>query len=264
MKLVYLLIAAVMFFAFTGLVMAWDVAISTQAGWWGQAAADVEMAALATKIKGTPTSVTTFAKDKQADLATWVKNNTSDGDNDILILSGQLPSTIYKAGNTQKDDSLAEIFLDSGNTIINTGDYMFYVVDDAGTNAADGLATMMDIVGITMWDDDTPMVVTADGKKYTPSLKDYACDRPWNLTQIVAPWAPLLILGQNAAKTRAEPAIMMNSKTKGMVGTFYQTAGQDADPRATVISEWIKSYFSTTAVQPIEKASTTWGEIKSK
>ena len=75
MKLVYLLIAAVTFFAFTGLVMAWDVAISTQAGWWGQAAADKEMADLATKIKGTPTNVTLFAADKQADLATWVEQH---------------------------------------------------------------------------------------------------------------------------------------------------------------------------------------------
>jgi len=264
MKLRFLLIAMAILFVFTGLAMAFDVAISTQAGWWGQAAADVEMPALGDKIKGTATTVTIFAADKQADLATWVKNNTSDGENDILITSGQFPSTIYKAGNVQVDDSLAEIFLDSGNTIINTGDYMFYVVDGAGTNAADGLATMMDIVGISMWDDDTAMVVTADGKKYAPSLKDYACDRPWNLTQIVDPWKPLLILAQNAAATRAEPAIMMNTKTKGMLGTFYQTASQDADPRAVVMSEFINSYFSTTAVQPVEKASTTWGAMKSK
>jgi len=263
MKLRHLMIAMVTFLAFTGIAMAFDVAISTQSGWWGQAAADVEMPALGDKIKGTATTVTIFPADKQADLATWVKNNTSDGENDILILSGQFPSTIYTPGNVQVDDSLAEIYLNSGNTIFNTGDYMFYVVDGAGTNGEDGLKTMMNLP-MTLWDDDTAMVVTADGKKYTPSLVDYTCDRPWHLDLLADPWKALVILGQNAAGTRAEPAIMMNTKTKGMLGTFYQTAGQDADPRAIIISEFINSYFSTTAVQPVEKASTTWGAMKSR
>jgi len=262
-KCLLITMVALLTFAYVGLVMAWDVAISTQAGWWSQEAADKEMAALADKIKGVAGSVTLFPADKQADLATWVKNNTNDGENDILLLCGQFPKTIYAPGNTQKDDSLAELFLDAGNTILNTGDYMFYVVDGAGTNATGGLETMMDIPGIAMWDDNTPMKVTADGKNYTPSLKDYQCDRPWHLDQIVDPWKPLLILAQNDAKTRAEPALMINTKTKGMLGTFYQTAGEDDNPRAIVISEFINSYFRTTAVQPTsEKAATTWGAMK--
>ncbi len=264
MKFKWFLVAtiAILTLAYAGLVMAWDVAISTHAGWWSQAAADKEMAALADKIKGIAGTVTIFPQDKQADLATWVKNNTNDGDNDILLLCGQLPKTIYAPGNTQKDDSLAELFLNVGNTILNTGDYMFYVVDGQGSNGDAGLKTIMNI-DTTMWDDNTPMKVTADGKKYTPSLKDYTCDRPWHLNEIVDPWKPLLILAQNDAGTRAEPAIMINTKTKGMLGTFYQTAGQDDDPRAVVISEFINSYFSTTAVQPTsEKASTTWGALK--
>ncbi len=83
---------------------------------------------------------------------------------------------------------------------------MFYVVDGGGTNAEGGLQTMMDIPDITMWDDDTPMKVTNEGKNYTPSLKDFQTDRPFHLDQLRDPWKPLLILAQNDAGTRADPA----------------------------------------------------------
>lgn len=257
-------IIALSLMLFAGTAYSFDVAISTQANWWSQAAADREMKALADAIKGTAASVTLFPADKQADLATWVKNNTNDGENDILILCGQFPKTIYSPGNTQKNDSLAEIFLDSGNTILNTGDYMFYVVDGAGTNAAGGLQTMMDIDNITMWDDNTAVKVTPDGKKYTPSLKDFQTDRPFHLNELKDPWKPLLILAQNDAGTRADPAIVKDTKTGGMLGIFFQTAGQDDDPRAKVMSEFINSYFATTAVKPSVSLSTTWGSIKSR
>lgn len=249
-------------FVFVSFTSAFDVAISTQAGWWSQGAADKELAALADAIKGKVSSVTLFPADKQADLATWVQNNTKDGENDILILAGQFPNTIYKPGNAQADDSLAEIFLDSGNTILNTGDYMFYVVDGGGTNAAGGLQTMMDIPNITMWDDNTPVKVTNAGKNYTPTLKDFQTDRPFHLDELVDPWKPEVILAQNDAGTRADPVIVKNTKTNGMLGIFYQTAGQDDDPRAAVISEFILSYFSTTAVKPVGSVVTTWGSLK--
>ena len=53
------------------------------------------------------------------------------GGGDLLILCGQFPDTIYQPGNAQADDSLAELFLDAGNSIFNTGDYMFYIVQVA-------------------------------------------------------------------------------------------------------------------------------------
>lgn len=239
-----------------------DVAISSQAGWFGQAAADREMAALQTAIKGAVKSVVIYPADKQADLATWVKNNTSDGENDMLILCGQCPNTIYKPGNTQADDSLIELYLDAGNTILNTGDYFMYVVDGAGTNEAGGIQTLMDIADITMWDDDTAVKVTADGKQYCPSLKDFATDRPFHLDQLKDPWKPKIILAQNTAGTRADPVLVGNTKTGGMVGIFYQTASQDDDPRAKVMGEFINSYFLLTAVEPASKLTTSWGAIK--
>jgi hypothetical protein len=225
-----------------------EIAISTQAGWWSQGAADTEMQKILQNVKAVP--VRLFAATEQQALADWVVAHTGDGASDLLILCGQFPATIYAPGNAQADDSLAELFLDDGNCIINTGDYMFYVVNGAGTNAAGGLQTMMDIAGITMWDDDTAVVVTADGKKYTPSLQDYAVDRPWHLDELQGDWYAELILAQNAAGTRAEPAIIRNLVTGGRLGTFYQTSSQDGDPRGAVISEWINNWYLPTVALP--------------
>ncbi len=245
-----------------------DVGISTQAGWFGQAAADREMQIVADTIKNKVNDVQIFPQNKQGELATWVEKHTGNKQLDILIMCGQFPSTIYKPGNAQPNDSIAERFLEDGNMILNTGDYMFYVVDGAGTNAAGGLQNMMDIPGITMWDDDTPIEITAEGKKYMPTLTNYTTDRPWHLNELVKPWTAEVIFGKNAAGNRAEPAVILDEKTNGRLVTIYQTAGQDGDPRGKVISEFILNWVPTIAkgapVDPQEKVAGTWGKIKAE
>jgi len=240
-----------------------DIAISTQAGWFGQAAADIEMQLVVDTVKNKVNGIQIFTVADQVELADWVTKHTGDKQIDFLILCGQFPSSLYKPGNAEANGSVAEKFLEDGNMIGNTGDYMFYVVDGAGTNGDAGLVNMMDIPGISMWDDDTVLTVTAEGKKYLPTLQNYNTDRPTHLDQIRDPWEAEVIFAQNAAGTRAEPCIIMNTATKGMLGTFYQTASQDDDPRAKVMSEFIISYFaSTTAVSPVGSSATTWGAIK--
>ncbi len=236
-----LVLVFVVAFAFSTTAMASDIAISTQANWWSQGAADREMQEIADNV--TAVSVEQFAANEQDALADWVAEHTGDSASDLLILCGAFPDTIYAPGNGQADDSLAELFLDDGNTIVNTGDYMFYVVNGAGTNDAGGLQTMMDIAGITMWDDDTAVVVTAEGQDYTSSLVDYATDRPFHLDELEGDWYAELVLAQNDAGTRADPVIVANSTTGGRLGIFYQTASQDDDPRGEVISEWINNWY---------------------
>ena len=236
-----LVLVFVIAFAFSTTAMAIDIAISTQAGWFGQGAADREMQEIADNV--TAVSVEQFAATDQDALADWVADHTGDGASDLLILCGQFPETIYTPGNSQADDSLAELFLDDGNTIINTGDYMFYVVNGAGTNGEGGIRAMMDIAGITMWDDDTAVVVTAEGQEITPTLVDYATDRPFHLNELEGDWYAELVLAQNDAGTRADPVIVANSVTGGRLGIFYQTASQDDDPRGEVISEWINNWY---------------------
>ncbi len=233
--------ALVVALAISTSAMAFDIAISTQAGWFSQGAADREMQEIVDSV--TAVTVEQFPATEQAALADWVKEHTGDGIPDILILCGQFPDTIYQPGNAQADGSLAELYLDDGNTIINTGDYMFYVVNGAGTNGEGGIRAMMDNPTITMWDDDTAVTVTPDGQEFTPTLQNFATDRPFHLDELQGDWQPELIMAQNATGTRADPVIVVNTVTGGRLGIFYQTAGQDNDPRGKVISEWINNWY---------------------
>jgi hypothetical protein len=248
--------------------MAGDIGISTHAGWYSQDAANREMDEVVANVSGV--SITVFTPDDWDALAAWVESHTGNGELDMLILNGQFPNTIYGPGNTQVDDSLAEMFLDDGNIILNTGDYMFYVVDGAGTNAAGGLQTMMDIPDITMWDDDTAVTATAEGSSLCPTLVDFQTDRPFHLDELGDDWEPEVILAQNDAGTRADPAVVKNKTTGGRLIIFYQTASQDDDPRGEVISEFLENWYKPlvaspgTAVEPTDKMASTWSKIKSR
>ena len=235
-----LALVVVIAFAFSTTAMAAEIAISTQANWWSQGAADREMQEIVDNV--TAMSVELFPTDQQDALAAWVEAHTGDGLPDLLILCGAFPDTLYTPGNTQADDSIAELFLDDGNTIVNTGDYMFYVVNGAGTNAAGGLQTMMDISGITMWDP-VAVTVTPEGQEFTPSLVDLSTDRPFHLDELEGDWEVELVLAQNDAGTRADPVIVVNTDTGGRLGIFHQTSSRDDDPRGEVISEWINNWY---------------------
>jgi hypothetical protein len=72
-KLAFVFVIA---FVFSSTAMAVDIAISTQANWWGQAAADREMQEIVDNV--TAVSVERFAATEQDALATWVESHTGD------------------------------------------------------------------------------------------------------------------------------------------------------------------------------------------
>jgi len=111
----------------------------------------------------------------------------------------------------------------------------------------------MDIAGITMWDDDTAVVVTAEGQDITPSLVDFASDRPFHLDELEGDWYAELVLAQNDAGTRADGVIVANAGTGGRLGIFYQTASQDDDPRGEVMSEWINNWYLAGDLDVVER-----------
>jgi hypothetical protein len=220
--------------------MAIDIAISTKSGWWGQAAADQEMQDIVNNVQGA--SVELFTISDLDALADWVIAHTGNGAADLLIMCGNFPETIYPSGNAEPDGSLAESFLDDGNTIINTGDYMFYVGTTAN-NDAGGLQNMMDIPGVDMWDIGDAMVVTPEGQEFTPSLQGGTITRPWHLDQLEGTdWEPELILRSDGG-VGADPAVIINRVTGGRLGTFFQIADADTDIRGEVISEWINNWY---------------------
>lgn len=257
------------FLASTGYAI--DVAIYSQANWWGQDAADREMPALRDAIAASVGSAELFTADDQDALADWVVAHTGSQGN-ILVLSGQFPNTIYPKGNAEPDGSIAENFLDAGNTILNTGDYAFYVVDSGGDNGQDGFKNMIDVPEAYMWAlgagwtaDVLDMTPTADGSSYTPSLVDFQSGRPIQVENYEGtPWELDVALAANDAGDRVEPGVIVNTETGGRVGIFYQNENQDDMPRAAVMSEYILNYYlgNITAVNASDKLTATWGGIK--
>ena len=241
-RLIFVFIVAL---AFSSPAMAVEIAISTQGGWMGQGHADTEAQEIVDSVTGVPIEV--FTPTDLDALADWVVEHTGDGLPDLLIMFGIFPATIYPAGNAQPDGSLAELFLDDGNVIVNTGDYIFYV-GSAGNNDAGGLANMMDVPAAAMWGDDsfaTMFTPTADGQEYTPSLTTLPANRPWFPAQFDGTdWEFELILAQSDDGTQAHPAILHNIETGGRLGVFFQCS-QDTDnqPRGEVISEWISNWY---------------------
>lgn len=131
---------------------------------------------------------------------------------------------------------------------------------------------MMDIPDIVQWDDDTPMKVTKEGKELTPTLKDYATDRPFHLDQIEkTDWELEIAFATNSGKgagaTRCDPCIVRNTKTDARLIQVYQT-NNGGDPMGDVIAEIILNYYLDAVgaldVDPQDKLPALWGDIKTR
>lgn len=200
-------------------------------------------------------------------LADFVKARTNDGKIDTVFLFGDIAETLYTPGNAQKDDSLIEQFINGGNMVLNTADYIFYVNKGAGANGDAGLKTITNST-LDLWTDGNKSVPTADGKKFTPSLKEFTAPRSLKKAQVDADpnWDVEVAFGASADGANLDPAVIKNVATGGRVGIVIQVA-DDAQPRAAVITElfnnWVGTLGSTTAVEPTGKLSTTWAELKS-
>lgn len=233
--------------------------------WIGQPIAKSEADKIMKALKGKPGIDIDFVTAK--DSPTWMTKVTKDGKADIYVMFGDFIPEIYPQGNAKVDGSVAEEFLDNGNIFINTADYMFWGL--GGRNKEGGLQNMMDVPAIVMWDNNSAMKVSADGKKLTPTLKDYATDRPFHMDQIKGTdWEPEVVFASNsgdATGNRADPVIVKNKKTNGRLGIAYQTADQ-IDPKGEVISEMILNYLMPKIALDVEakgKLPMAWGRIKS-
>ncbi len=246
-----------------------DVFVYTETTQWiGQAAAQAEADILIDMITG-KNGIGEVVNEGAGALEEWTKNHTKKKENHIIVLFGDIPPVIYPQGNAKPDGSVAEEFLDAGNTFANTADYFFWGLQ--ARNEAGGLQNMMDIPGIVQWDDDTPMKVTPEGKEFTPTLKDYAVDRPFHVDQLANDWELEIAFATNTGEakgsTRCDPCILRNTKTEARLIQVYQTANQD-DPKGEVFAEIILNYYieavGAQAVDPANKLPTLWGDIKSR
>ena len=233
------LLGWIVFAALTSPALSGEVAIYTGTTQWiTKPLADEQAQICSDKLQALGITNTVFATDQDWDaLADWVIGSTGNGEVDILVLYGDIPPSLYPDANAMPDDSVAELFIEStdGDTIINHADYMFWGLN--ARNSEGGLQNIMDIPGIVMWDDNTPMVVTDDGKAIAPSLVDFASDRPFHLDQLADEWVAEKILAQNEAGTRADPVIVRDGD-RGRLIPALQAADQN-DPKGAVAAEII-------------------------
>jgi len=252
-----------------------DVAICTVAHPMPQSDADEEIAVLKDAIQEA-VNLQLFGADDLDALADWVQEHTS-GENHILILTGISPTTLYPAGNAKPDGSIVEEFLDAGNTIINTGEYPFYTIE--GPQEANGdaaLPNILDVPEAYVWHGregwragSVTMTPTADGKKYTPSLKEYGTSYPIHVEDYDGtPWELELTVAENTDENLRVDGVIVNTETGGRFGVFVQAyVGDIPAPDVSwgaVISEYILNYYlvEVAAVQADGKLISTWAEIK--
>ena len=185
----------------------------------------------------------------------WMLQTTSDGNVDVLILYGAMPISIYPPFNSQPDGSVAENWIEStdGNTILNHGDYFGFWAgghhEELGDqNGVQALQAIMDIPHITMWDfgleNNTPMVVTKDGKEVTPSLTNFKSDRAFHLDELTGNWFAEKVLASDTGTSqaaRADPVIVRDGN-RGRIGIVYQTF-YEVNPKGRVVAELISNFL---------------------
>jgi len=259
----------VLMLALSGAAHAIHIAVYTETTQWiGQVLAQQEADIFMDAMDGAD-GVDSIENVSLADMEQWTIDNTVDNGGNLIVMYGDFPETIYPGGNAEPDGSLAEEFLDAGNSFSNSNDYFFWGV--AGRNSEGGIQNMMDIPGITQWDDNTPMSATIEGAKIVPSMpNDYFTDRPFHLDQLAGPWVLEIALASNTGKQdaiRCDPCIVLDEDTNGRLIQVYQTNGLEQE-EGLALSEILKNYYleevGALSVDSDDKLSTTWAELKTR
>ena len=241
-----------------------EVAIYTGATWWfDKGFADAEADIFAARLADAGITVTLFRNfADQLALADWVSARTDNGKVDVLILYGVFPRSIYPTSGAFTDGTIAELFIEStdGDTIINSGDWMFYCDADEGpgapryNNGAAGLQSMMDTPGIGMSADNTPVWVTERGKAIAPSMRSFLTDRPFFPEQFGGEWYVEAGIAWDASGTRVEPAVVRDGN-RGRLVALLQTncidANQPREPKGSAAAE-IVAWIMDIELKPVK------------
>ncbi len=244
-----------------------DVFIYTDTVQWiGQAAAVEEAEILADLLDGQDGIGELILHGPAKTVEAWTKDHAVENGHHLIVMFGDVPVEIYDVGKDAKKETLAEEFLDAGNTFSNSADYFFW--GQGGRNEEAGIKNMMDIPNMVQWDDNTAMEVTKEGKELTPTLDDYATDRPFHVDKLDGDWVLEIAFASDTGDQKADrcdPCIVHNTKTNGRLIQVYQTANQD-DPKGEVIAEIILNYYLETVgaldVDPQDKLPALWGDMK--
>ncbi|MGQ9611039.1 MAG: hypothetical protein ACUVWN_17210 [bacterium] len=241
-------------------------------GWYDPAKVKDDGKKIADTLKGIFKDIKQFDDKALKDLQTWAEKNLKDGELDIIWLNGCMPSVLYPNPNQKPNGSLAEEWLNNGNMFINVADWFAYCTYETGARGADngaaGAENILNLPGIIRFGDNTALKVTADGKKFMPSLGDMVkTDRPIVGTAVKAPWEVAAVFAGTATGDM-DPCVLHNTKTKGYMVFINQSVKANSVDRAQATIEFIKNWavgtiaLGTTPIEPTSRITTLWGEIK--
>ena len=236
--------------------------------WIGQGQAKEQAEILAKHLDGADGIGELLLHGPAKQVEAWTKKHTVDKGHHLIVMFGDVPPEIYDAGKDAKKETVAEEYLDAGNSFSNSADYFFW--GQGGRNEEGGIKNMMDIPDMVQWDDDTPMEVTKEGKKLTPTLDDYATDRPFHVDKLKNDWELEIAFASDSGTQKADrcdPCIVRNTKTDARLIQVYQT-NNGGDPMGDVIAEIILNYYLEAVgaldVDPQDKLPALWGDIKKR
>ena len=234
-----------------------DVMVYTGSTWWiEQMDAATEAETLKSLLE--PEGIQAVITEDENVVRDWMLGTTGNSAVNVLILYGVLPHSIYAAGNTQPDGSIAENWLETsdGDTILNHADYIGYQSTPdpenrrghlAGeSNRHGGLQNLMDIPNIVIpFSNGVSMTVAEDGMALTPSLGDFTSNRFMPLNQLQGDWFAEKVFASDTGDdlaTYADPVIVRDGN-HGRIAIVYATSGLGNLPNEKVAAEVIINYL---------------------
>ena len=241
-----------------------DVLIYTNRSYW-ITLENVAMAAETTRNLVESEGFSVEITKDPAHVKEWMLQTTSDGNVNVIILYGVLPDSVYGAGNTQPDGSIAENWIETmdGDTILNHADYIAWNSDfevgevtgivrteDVGVNQEGGLQNLMDNSSISLRDNrdvmsQKTMIVTSDGMALAPSLVDFESYRSIQLNQLQGEWFAEKIFASdtgNAQAACADPVIVRDGD-RGRIAIIHGTPYHEGLLNGEVAAEIIINYL---------------------
>jgi hypothetical protein len=245
--------------------------------WYSIAVAQKDVEKMMNALKGLFKEIKAFDDKQLKDLEAWAKVNLKDNEFDIIWLPGTMPSVLYPNPNLKPDGSLAEEWLYNGNMFINVADWFAYCTYEGGARGADnagqGAANILNVPASVIGSDDGAfMKMTTSGKKYIPSLKDFADNRCIHLSALKgSDWEVTTIFGseggsEDATKEeRIDPVVLREKKSNGYLAIINQkssTGESRADYMIDFVKNWVVEKIKLKPVELNGKLSAVWGNIK--
>jgi len=245
--------------------------------WYAIDVAQKDVDKIMNSLKGSVKEIKAFNDKQLKDLEAWATTNLKDNELDIIWLPGTMPSVLYPNPNLKPNGSLAEEWLYNGNMFINVADWFAYCTYEGGArgadNAAQGAANILNVpASVIGFDDGAPMKMTASGKKYIPSLKDFPTNRCVHLSSLKnSDWEVAVIFGSEGGsddatkEERVDPVVLREKKSDGYLAIIHQKAAP-AESRADFTIDFVKNWVAEKIkLKPVElngKLAAVWGNIK--